>query len=172
MSQINQPPFGLQALLGSKNFGDNPSVLAETVLPTVDLTMFLYAEKIFYERTASVLNARGQANSINVPAGELWLLLNATMRLEGANNVGTQWAGAIEIVSAPNQSTNPFQIATNDLRTTAVVGEIQALCYNSPFVRPIWSDSFISGRLAEYVPGGAPNNDTFSIHVEFVKLTV
>ena len=40
MSQINRPPLGLQQLLGSQNFGDNPAELGQVVAPTIDLLPF------------------------------------------------------------------------------------------------------------------------------------
>ncbi|MGI9457519.1 MAG: hypothetical protein ACR2NU_13225 [Aeoliella sp.] len=60
MSQINRPPLGLQELLGSQNFGDNPSQLAQSVVPTIDLFPFLATSTLKIEGTSGGQTGEGE----------------------------------------------------------------------------------------------------------------
>lgn len=73
MTAINQPPRGLQDLLGSQSFGDNPSELARVVVPGVELYPFWATDKESYLRSSNVLTGRGVAVSTTVPIGEIWI---------------------------------------------------------------------------------------------------
>jgi hypothetical protein len=72
MSRINRVPFGLQDLLGSQNFGDNPSELSGVVAPTLDMGMFLTAERTNYAYKAVAISNNGLVTSFVVPEGEVW----------------------------------------------------------------------------------------------------
>lgn len=61
MSQINRPPLGLQQLLGSQNFGQNPRELAQTVQPTIDLFPFFGSGLL---RVAEATGGRGDEGLI------------------------------------------------------------------------------------------------------------
>ena len=85
MSQINRVPWGLQSLLGSKNFGRNPSQLVEAVQPTLDMSGHLSYELL---KGASVLNtvtAAGQVAQLTVPDNEAWHLLSVSGRVTNAS---------------------------------------------------------------------------------------
>jgi hypothetical protein len=73
MSQINRPPIGLQSLLGSQNFGENPSNLLQDVTSQLDLLPFYGAYLQKDVREIGNLIGRGNAVNITVPEGELWL---------------------------------------------------------------------------------------------------
>lgn len=77
MSQINRPPVGLQSLLGSQNFGDNPSDLAQQVLPQIDLFPFWAQQslELAYETATSAGN--GSIIELRVPDGKIWGMLGA-----------------------------------------------------------------------------------------------
>lgn len=65
MSRINRPPFGLQQLLGSQNFGKNPPDLAQVVQPTIDLTPFYGAGLLRMESNTGSASTEGQVQAIN-----------------------------------------------------------------------------------------------------------
>lgn len=75
MSRINRVPFGLQDLLGSQNFGDNPSELAQVVAPSLDMLPFLSAERMSYEYASASVSGNAEIASMVVPEGELWYLV-------------------------------------------------------------------------------------------------
>lgn len=52
MSQVNRPPTGLQQLLGSQNFGDNPDQLLNEVRPTLDL-LPMYGSGLLRKKTGT-----------------------------------------------------------------------------------------------------------------------
>lgn len=87
MSRINRVPFGLQDLLGSTNFGDNPSELAPVVAPTLDLNLWLASER--REATYGNLVAGtsdGVGGQLVVPEGEMWICSLAGITL---STIGT-----------------------------------------------------------------------------------
>jgi len=75
MSQITRVPFGLQDLIGAKNFGRNPSELGGMVSPTLDMVRFLSAERRFFHvANTTAYAADGTQSTVTVPVGELWLV--------------------------------------------------------------------------------------------------
>lgn len=76
MSQINRVPWGLQYLLGSKNFGKNPAQLAESVAPVLDMSPHLAYETLATETDYQAgLTTEGEYAEIVVPDNEAWQLL-------------------------------------------------------------------------------------------------
>lgn len=59
MSQINRPPLGLQQLLGSQNFGDNPDQLAQNVQPSLDLFPFYASTLLRYKENTGSRGSEG-----------------------------------------------------------------------------------------------------------------
>ncbi len=74
MSQINRVPQGLQDLLGSINFGDNPGQLGGVVAPTLDLFPFLSVERLFWDFQNIGFSVAGSLTGVTVPQGELWFV--------------------------------------------------------------------------------------------------
>ena len=77
MSRINTPPIGLQDLLGSKNFGDNPSDLLEQVRPVVDLLPFWGTQKLKFAAESATTAGAGSVVELDVPENENWAILSA-----------------------------------------------------------------------------------------------
>lgn len=97
MSQINRVPQGLQDLLGSQNFGDNPSELGSVVAPTLDLERLLFAERRWFSyKLAANVAVDGSFNVHTVPAGELWLVENCAVGVTLAG-VGGSWQGVFGV---------------------------------------------------------------------------
>lgn len=75
MSRINRVPIGLQSFLDSQNAGDNPSELARTVIPIIDLQPFYEARNWeVLTAIASGLTTQQEINAITVPEGEIWFV--------------------------------------------------------------------------------------------------
>jgi hypothetical protein len=68
MSKIHRPPRGLQHLLGSQSFGQNPDELAQSVQPTLDLTGYYSSELLKTAVVTGALAADGQVGSITFNA--------------------------------------------------------------------------------------------------------
>lgn len=68
MSKIHRPPRGLQHLLGSQSFGENPDQLAQVVTPTLDLTGYYSSELIKTLDTNTMVTADGQIGSFKFQA--------------------------------------------------------------------------------------------------------
>lgn len=90
MSQITRVPLGLQDLLGSKNFGDNPSELAQVVAPVLDVSKFLSIERRRWWTDGVVrVAANSQFAAVRIPDGELWLIEAFSLALDiGVNGAG------------------------------------------------------------------------------------
>lgn len=83
MSQINRPPIGLQSLLGSKNFGQNPSELAQQVVPTVDLYPFWASQQLRFNRdTVTAVAGQGSVVETTLPQDETWGILSVAFGAE------------------------------------------------------------------------------------------
>lgn len=95
MSQVNKPPLGLQDFLGSQNFGKNPSELAQTLIPTLDLFPFLsvYDLETTTGATESVFNDKSLAE-ITVPEGEFWMLDSIGIGVQFNTGPGVAGEGA------------------------------------------------------------------------------
>ena len=64
MSKINRPPLGLQQLLGSQNFGVNPTELEQSVKGTIDLFPFFGAPLLDGRTTVGARASEGLITSI------------------------------------------------------------------------------------------------------------
>ena len=80
MSKINRPPVGLQFLLGSQNFGENPSHLAQQVTPTLDLFEFYATELLRHDDTVGGRQTPGMISS---------LLSNGRRAIKGLSIIST-----------------------------------------------------------------------------------
>lgn len=174
MSRINQPPWGLQALLGSKNFGDNPSELAETVVPTVDVFKFLSADRIDYELVNGATNARGDSIEIAVPEGELWLVM-AIMGTSTPTRDGDQVSTQIELFEPPNTPTPASEFVlefSGPAETIVSTGDYVGISYKprgGPL--PVWSGTKIRLRISSYLPVLIATI-TSVLSVQFVRLQI
>ena len=96
MSRVNRPPLGLQGLLGSQNFGDNPDELLQGIRPSLDLLPFLGSGLL---KRYSITGSRATAGSIvktGDHVGEAWYVLSISVQRLGAIN-GTDVQSAIDI---------------------------------------------------------------------------
>lgn len=87
MSQINRPPIGLQGLLGSKNFGVNPSDLNQQVVPIVDLFDFWASQTLRYIKETAVTAGVGNVINTVVPSDKVWMPLSVAF-LADVDNTG------------------------------------------------------------------------------------
>ena len=75
MSRITTLPKGLQSLLGNTNFGDNPSRLGDTVIPTLSIEPF-YAPDLLRLAQVSQTTTGDSITMVmlTVPSGKIALL--------------------------------------------------------------------------------------------------
>lgn len=97
MSRINRVPAGLQSLLDSQNFGDNPSELSQVTAPTLELDKFLTKTLVRGTSDAGLQSNIGDLRGVTVPEGELWELLNISARFVNTNAAGARAATRIEL---------------------------------------------------------------------------
>lgn len=171
MSKINSPPLGLQDLLGSQNFGDNPDELARTVFGGVDLIPFLGSSRLSYARAteSNTLTIGGGIAPLTVPEGEAWYLLGAT-----ANGVGFQVGNEYSIQLAmrkvfPLFPTAEHIIAPMEVRTQVSSSHIEAVTYQPS--QPILLQPFSELAIRLF---RVPNigTVTYEVTAQFIRLTV
>jgi hypothetical protein len=80
-TKINQPATGLQSLLGTQAFGDNPNLLDQLASPVVDLLPFLGQQLLTSQRIAADVVGIGPGASATVPAGEAWIPVHASAKV-------------------------------------------------------------------------------------------
>mgnify|MGYP000431930982 CR=1 FL=1 len=93
MSQINRPPIGLQGLLGSQNFGTNPSELSQIVSPGIDLFPFWASQGLKFDKQTGSAAGVGSLIETQVPDGKTWAVLSCAFLCDDptANADRIQW---------------------------------------------------------------------------------
>ena len=100
MTQITRVPWGLQHLLGTQAFGDNPSEFGQVVMPTLDMGRYFDFdhEKWWIEAGAAINNQEGLDASQTVPEGEIWLVKGIGMGIRyTGNTVGDSCRVSIDV---------------------------------------------------------------------------
>jgi len=69
---ISNPPRGLYSLTGLMDMGDVPRILADSVVPTIDITEFLLTNREAVLPSTSAFSTQGFHALVTVPPGELW----------------------------------------------------------------------------------------------------
>ena len=124
MSQINRPPIGLQSLVGSKNFGVNPSDLGQQVLPVVELLPFWASQALKFQKLTGTAAGAGSLIEAQVPQGKTWGILSAAFHIEvpianvdfiasiaiDENLTGTDWYTVAAITNGGNLDDGLFEI--------------------------------------------------------------
>lgn len=131
MSRINQVPRGLQKLLGSQSFGDNPSNLVQDVQGQVALLDLFAADKLTFERTTNSAAGRGIVDNITVPSGELWMVHTVSCLLNGAA-AADRYGISIRLDGLPGMQAGiglSMPIARADF-TAAAIGDLLS-CFQS-----------------------------------------
>lgn len=100
MSKINRPPLGLQQLLGSQNFGQNPTELEGSVRPSLDLLPFYGAPLLSSRTTEGVRATEGLITSIVFDRRVL--LLGATFTCQLGSNGNYEAAITLNNVGGEN----------------------------------------------------------------------
>lgn len=123
MSKINTPPIGLQQLLGSQNFGDNPDDLLQQVRSVVDLIPFWGAQHMEVSRTEGGRSDEGIISS--VPFFGPAMILAASARVSGGMTGAAPLSLGITISGISmreNQPPTEVLIAQSPGRETFPVG--------------------------------------------------
>jgi len=136
MSIINRPPLGLQELLGSQNFGDNPKQLGGVVAPTLDMLPFYGSGILRMKRVSGSLASEGEITSIEfsdkVAVLSVAAFNEALLLANGQSQLGL-------FISGPPSDNLPvdFQhcLATGPGGTgaTSAIGTAAAVAYSFPF---------------------------------------
>lgn len=176
MTQVTRVPFGLQDLLGTKSFGENPSDLSQTIAPTLDLTAFLKAERRAFQLQSSVqLFGNGQAGVFTIPTGQLWFVHSIATRL---STLGTDpfHARVCAFANKMNNSSSPG--SQHALGTLGVIdsagptgGGFTALSLDFQEPVPFFGGEEIELQLTEGLFTGT-NSYTNRLHIRYTKLFV
>ena len=138
MGAINRVPSGLLSLLDGQNLGDNPSEIAGTIIPQIDLFHFFMASKGLESVTASqnfVAGGFGAYAVITVPPGELWVMESFVVSLTVATAGQANFA---PVLFPRTGSTDAITLWTGGSLSTSVIGPTfkQATLPNELFLNP------------------------------------
>lgn len=165
MSRINRTPGGLQTLLGSQNFGDNPSELGPVVAPTLDLLPFYGSEVL---RSQYIQGTRASEGEVARTAlGGRVAVIGASARIvAGVVGAGyVQFSIGLTKVSGEDPS-KPVFLATSENQTIAL-GDTPAFGMTFPFPLIIESGVQVLANF-DAVNGG---NFTVELGVLYYDLT-
>ena len=111
MSLVNTPPFGLQDLLGSRNFGKNPSELVETIQPTIDMLPYLDYDNFRIESISGSVNIIGASVTIEIPDSEIWNVVSVSASYLNAFAAGA--SARIRVSVDGERNSTGFQVPAN-----------------------------------------------------------
>ena len=170
MGRINTVPGGFQSLLGSTNFGDNPSNMAEVVAPTLDMFAFLAQHKVYFGRTSNSTAAPAVVTTLTVPDNEIWGVIQAHASCN-TNGVGDDVQFDIRLRYAPNiPVVDPnFQVAESDFVTSTIVSQPIRLIWKPNQIFWVQPGTSIAISANTYNAAGAAS---FPLKVMYYKLNV
>lgn len=124
MAKITRFPVGLLDFLGLKTQGTNPSILSDTVAPTLDLSQFYLADRwrIVLETGLSAVGTNNTATALTVPVGEVWYVKQFGLST-GALGAG-QTLRLQAFVSPPGIAAGSYLTGQLDQAAQATVGEL------------------------------------------------
>lgn len=115
-SQINRVPPGLLSLLGIKALGQNPSVLNDTVQPTVDLIRWY-------------LSIYSQLETSDVAVGAVGIVISTTLRAGPGEMLILDGAASFTLNQLPATTEYRYQLAVAEIvtgRVCQMIGERSA----------------------------------------------
>jgi len=146
-SPISRRPGGLLDLLLTQQQGKNPANLLDDVAPTFDMLPFYAQERLSVIREALAVTASGpQATTIDVPAGETWIVYNFGLKIEFAtaaqscNAYIDMQSSAVRATLAdmnPNQDTFNPDFANEDMFTAFWLPQVMVFPSGTSFVLDI-----------------------------------
>ena len=113
MSRINRTPEGLQVLLGTQAFGDNPNELSQVVSPTVDLLPFFAASRLRQATLTGSRSTPGEIGRLDLPGKALIVSVGAEITAGVVGPGSIRWAFSFQRVPGPDPS-NPCFFAISD----------------------------------------------------------
>ena len=155
MGNINRVAKGLLSLLDSQTQGSTPDDLSKTTVPTIAQETFLVAARGITVETVTFagVNAPGFSSTLFlVPAGEMWLLLSASLiAYASVNSAGKTFRGNI-FIHRGSGAGSMFQYITqtDNADAVALISESSVCSINFPMPGfPIQSGDGIGFDVAE-----------------------
>lgn len=176
MGRINTPPYGLQYLLGSTNFGDNPSELGDATLPTLEQFKFLGARNIHYARTSVTFTARNQTIPINIPTNEAWEMISVAVGVFGFNDIASEMRLRVDIRNQPNAAgaNIGMPVFETGILTPGASGNIgdvlgETFAFPTTYILQPGSSLFLRDVVARF---GATGQETCEIQIMYYRYKV
>ena len=175
MSQITRVPFGLQDLLGSKNFGVNPTELGQQVNPTLEMFPFLAAERLtYFDSGAMTVFSDSQWFIKVIPDGELWMVDGVGINVDPVTTaVGQTLTSGVRIKNPPNLNLVNGREPLADLGTfenNTIGGLSHVQTHDFPRLVPLFGSSELQFQSVGDFSGASSYNLTASIR--YIKLFI
>lgn len=124
---IQRVPRGVLELLGLRGSGDLPHEMAQEIRATLDIGPFYGFDLLRTPSSlvAAVANGWNTTAALTVPAGEIWVVTNATVQWgSGAGAAGSLWFGykRLQDNTGPSRSFAPAMSQVLAASTTYQVG--------------------------------------------------
>jgi len=158
-SPISRRPGGFLDLLLTQQQGKNPGELLDTVQPSIDMLPFYCPERLTISTATNAVTTKGiQANAVEIPAGENWLVYGVGFFIEF--QTGTQYIGpaCLARVGTKRHSLGWWDPTDID----AVVGTNEGWYLNENLPQPLIfpSGAKFEMNAAVVALGGQPNLNT------------
>ena len=124
MGRINRAPLGLLDLLQSKTDGVNPSQLAESVAPTLEMSPFYLSDKLGHAFSTVSTSVIGNTADIDVSEGQIFALFAMDVNFIG-NVIGAFASFEVEIQGIPTAFSplSGFGVFSTDVMDAPLVGD-------------------------------------------------
>lgn len=165
-SQVNRVPPGLLSLLGIKASGQNPSILPDTLTPTLellDLYMAGNAQEVVASTSAVNLVGIWGVASLQPGPGELYLVERMSVSTTTALAAGTTY----EVQPMLYEASTGARRYTVGPRVGATVGQVFCTASERPF---IVTPGYRLGAFVSVATLGVAQQ--FAVAVRYVPLTV
>lgn len=165
MTGINRQPVGLSDLLQVQAGGQNPDELSQLVRGIMDLYPFYQPDRIRGWIEPWALSV-GQAEFVEVPAGEMWLLEFLAVEVDSSTSSADDYYFSFGIERIIGQGLNGIQI----ISTGVLNGASSAAAARPtgggmlPRVFPITSGQRITCRLDDENQAGAITGNFFGVY--------
>lgn len=173
MAQINRIPIGYLDFLGNPTSGRTPPESADTVVPTVAMDSFYYAQTLAAVRQTLTHTTQFEFVEVVVPDGQLWILRTASVRDTFASTAYFDvWSFALDSLPREDLITvggAPHFFFTRELRILAT-GDRDGDAIALPQPIPLSPGTVIRATLEERDNGGVARTALFNFLV--TQLTI
>lgn len=166
MSRIGKAPAGFQDLLGSVNFGDNPSDLSNVAQAIVEMYPFLASTNLVRAAATTVAAGPTAEAFLEVPQGEIWFVRFIASSMVAAN-VGDAFSLQVGLSEVTGSSI--INLATSARFTAAVAAQRFQVSYTPSQLLPLTNSQNVRAAVENLSP---VTGQIIAVHALYDRFTV